>query len=112
MAVVTTTIHAEDFKDVVGDALVGRRTLPIVAPAFARYSFPFLMIGWSIFLSMIWKLSLTITVAYIALGTLVGWRFAAYDSVKADQRSFYLYSVSNLCVLQGVRVLTSRKMWV
>ena len=100
VGVVTTTIHAEDFKDVVGDSLIGRKTLPIIAPAFTRYSFPFLTVGWSILLCMLWRLSLIVTVAYVALGMLVGYRFAIYNSVKEDQKSFYLYCVSSHFLLK------------
>ena len=100
VGVVTTTIHAEDFKDVVGDSLIGRKTLPIIAPAFTRYSFPFLTVGWSILLCMLWRLSLIVAVAYVALGMLVGYRFAIYNSVKEDQKSFYLYCVSSHFLLK------------
>jgi 1,4-dihydroxy-2-naphthoate octaprenyltransferase len=40
LALITTTIHAQDFKDVEGDVKAGRTTLPmILQPSLARASF-------------------------------------------------------------------------
>ncbi|TRM69501.1 UbiA prenyltransferase family [Schizophyllum amplum] len=52
-----TTVHAQDFRDVVGDAAIGRNTLPMVLPpALARWSLAVLLLGWSAVLIQFWLL--------------------------------------------------------
>lgn len=90
-----TTIQAQDFKDTEGDRLVGRRTLPIVAPNVARPTLLLALSAWSIALSFAWRLNSLFTVLFNVLALAVGGRYVALDGVKADQRSFYLYNVSS-----------------
>lgn len=89
-----TTIQAQDFKDTEGDRLVGRRTLPIVAPTIARPTLLLALSLWSIGLSSLWELSTTVSIAFNMLALAVGGRFLTLNSIKADQHSFYLYNVS------------------
>lgn len=88
-----TTIQAQDFKDTEGDALVGRHTLPLVHPTLARPTLLFALAAWSAGLSMVWGLNVEMALAFNVLGAAVGGRFLAKTSMKADQRSFYLYNV-------------------
>lgn len=89
-----TTIQAQDFKDTEGDALVGRHTLPLVHPTLARPTLLLALAIWSAGLSLVWGLSTEVAIAFNVLGASVGGRFLAKTSMKADQRSFYLYNVS------------------
>lgn len=88
-----TTIQAQDFKDTEGDRLVGRKTLPIVAPTIARPTLMLALMLWSVGLSALWGLSTWSALAFNVLAFTVGMRFVSLDSIKADQRSFYLYNV-------------------
>ena len=91
--ILATTIQAQDFKDTEGDQLIGRKTLPIVAPHSSR---PILMISlllWAIGLSKIWELDPLASSTFILLALTVGVRFMLLKSIKSDQRSFYLYNV-------------------
>ncbi|KAI5120554.1 hypothetical protein M0805_000282 [Coniferiporia weirii] len=88
-----STIQAEDFKDIKGDRLIGRKTLPIVAPTIARPTLMLGLLAWSISLSTLWCLSTIGALAFIALALLVGIRFVVLDTIEADQRSYYLYNV-------------------
>ena len=89
-----TTIQAQDFKDTEGDKLIGRRTLPIVAPTFARPTLMLALMAWSIGLSVFWNTSVAVSVVFNALALLVGARYVALKSIPEDQVSFYLYNVS------------------
>ncbi|KAI5884952.1 uncharacterized protein SCHCODRAFT_02558791 [Schizophyllum commune H4-8] len=52
-----TTIHAQDFRDMAGDAAIGRKTLPMLLPrALARWSIGILLLSWSIILVAFWDL--------------------------------------------------------
>ncbi|KAI5120552.1 hypothetical protein M0805_000280 [Coniferiporia weirii] len=88
-----STIQAQDFKDIVGDRLVGRKTLPIVAPTISRPTLLLGLLAWSVGLSSIWCLSTVVALAFNTLALLVGIRFMVFDTIRADQRSFYLYNV-------------------
>lgn len=88
-----TTIQAQDFKDTVGDKLIGRKTLPIVYPDIARPTLMLALAIWSIGLSLLWQLSAQTALAFNILGMAVGGRFISKTNCKADQRSFYLYNV-------------------
>ena len=46
--VIFTTIHAQDFPDDEGDKLLGRKTLTLAYPEFARIAMPFMLIFWSL----------------------------------------------------------------
>ncbi|KAJ7223115.1 hypothetical protein GGX14DRAFT_694302 [Mycena pura] len=53
---ISTTIQAQDFPDVEGDAALGRVTFPIYAPEFSRIATLAVMVAWSIFLGLYWSL--------------------------------------------------------
>ncbi|KAL5476971.1 hypothetical protein ACEPAI_3157 [Sanghuangporus weigelae] len=88
-----TTIQAQDFKDTEGDRLVGRKTLPIIAPGVARPTLMLALLAWSVGLSALWHLSTRASLAYVVLALAVGARYVTLNSIKSDQRSFYLYNV-------------------
>ena len=90
-----TTIQAQDFKDTVGDKMIGRKTLPIVYPSIARPTLMLMLAAWSIGLSLLWKLSAQSALWFNLLGMAVGGRYISTTNMKADQRSFYLYNVRN-----------------
>ena len=76
-----------------GDLLVGRKTLPLIYPSLSRPMLTLVIIAWSFGLSYLWRLNGELATVFIALGTVVGFRFLVKTSCKADQRSFYLYNV-------------------
>ena len=91
--VFATTIQTQDFKDVEGDRLIGRQTLPIVWPEVARHTVLPLMLAWSICLSIMWDIGAEVAVPFIGLAVFVGLRFFVKRDIPADQLSFYLYNV-------------------
>ncbi|KAI0071185.1 hypothetical protein K474DRAFT_1669294 [Panus rudis PR-1116 ss-1] len=90
-AVLTTTIHAQDFKDVAGDVKIGRSTLPIIAPVLARYTVVIGLITWSAALGYIWEIGLP-AVAFGMLGLYTGYRYIFFREVVDDQVSYYWYN--------------------
>jgi 4-hydroxybenzoate polyprenyltransferase len=91
-----STYHVQDFKDVEGDRLIGRRTLPIVHPKQARKTIIVGLLIWSAVLVDIWELDVFSAAALISLGALVGVRFLIYKTIPDDQVSFVLY---NVCII-------------
>jgi len=88
-----TTIQSQDFKDVEGDSLIGRQTIPIVHPKLAAPTLALILQAWGIGLSMLWHANLATAIAFNALSMAVGICYMASKTVKAYQRSFYLYNV-------------------
>ena len=91
--IMASTYHVQDFKDVEGDRLIGRRTLPIVAPQHARKTVIGGLVAWSVALTLIWELDVLASAVLLLLGAVVGGRFLLCRSIRADQVSFYLYNV-------------------
>lgn len=88
-----STYHVQDFKDIEGDRLVGRRTLPIMFPTLSRQSVVVGLLAWSVALAVIWNLDVLAACVLLCLGATVGVRFLLYRTVPEDQVSFYLYNV-------------------
>lgn len=89
---ILTTIHAGDFPDVVGDKAIGRQTLPIAYPHFARITLAGLVAAWSLYSPLVSKTRLD----YLPIvGLLVAYRFAAFTGPKEDKTSVKAYNVSS-----------------
>ncbi|KAI0071728.1 hypothetical protein K474DRAFT_1733012 [Panus rudis PR-1116 ss-1] len=93
IAIHVTTLHAQDFKDVAGDQRIGRCTLPIMAPAFARYMMICGLTAWSITLGFVWGLRLWLHVLFVILGMFTGYRFVSMREIADDQVSYYWYNL-------------------
>lgn len=74
-AVLASTLHAQDFKDVSGDRLTGRCTLPIIFPFGARLSVALGIPLWSICLSRVWRLDPLSASAFVLYSAYTGVRF-------------------------------------
>ncbi|KAI0092001.1 UbiA prenyltransferase family-domain-containing protein [Irpex rosettiformis] len=92
--IIGTTIHAQDFRDVEGDKLKGRTTLPILLPRGSRWSVFLLVLGWSVVLAG-WAstVHLTLKIAYMALGVWVGSIFVLRERIEDDRWSYDAYNV-------------------
>ncbi|KAJ7057649.1 UbiA prenyltransferase family-domain-containing protein [Mycena amicta] len=88
-----STIYAQDFRDVIGDAQINRDTIPL---RFGASSRPVLLAGvvaWSIALSFIWHVDAFTATAFVALATFAGGRFVAKTTVEEDRRNYLWYNV-------------------
>lgn len=101
-----TTIQSQDFKDIEGDALIGRQTIPIVHPKLAAPTLALALQIWSVLLAYAWQANILTSIAVNTLSLGVGFSFLMSACVKEYQRSFYLYNVSRLTGLIEVRAGT------
>lgn len=96
-----TTIQAQDFRDVEGDAAAGRITFPIYAPEGSRIFTFAAIVCWSIFLTWFWEIGIMSSAAFIALGAYSGLRYYLWRTVEIDKRSYLIYSVRLSIVLMA-----------
>ncbi|KAK7757121.1 hypothetical protein SLS62_000668 [Diatrype stigma] len=93
-AVVATTVHSQDMYDQEGDALAGRRTVPLViGDRPARFSIAIAVACWSVVGPWYWMSGLA---GYFLLGTLgawVAWRTMRRTLVEEDKATFRIYNV-------------------
>ncbi|KAJ6489645.1 UbiA prenyltransferase family [Mycena vitilis] len=87
-----TTIQAQDFPDVEGDAALGRVTFPIYAPEGSRLFTLIVMIFWPIVLAHHWDIGRVSTSAFLALGAYVGWRYYHWRTRDADRKSYLIFN--------------------
>jgi 4-hydroxybenzoate polyprenyltransferase len=91
--IIFSTTHAQDFRDEVGDKLIGRRTIPIVWPKGSRVGIFVMLIAWSVGLSWAFGLASFFSVPFCMSAVLIGLRFLRKRTADADQRSYYYYNV-------------------
>lgn len=95
-SIILTTIQAQDFADVIGDANIGRVTFPIYAPSFSRVFTLVAMIAWSVFLSAHWCLGYWGRIFFCCLGAMIGLRYYLLRESEQDSRSYLYFNVSKL----------------
>ncbi|KZT18943.1 hypothetical protein NEOLEDRAFT_1152282 [Neolentinus lepideus HHB14362 ss-1] len=88
-----TTIHAQDFKDVAGDRIHHRKTLPIAMPKLSRISLMVAMFAWSFYLPRLWQVDFPVSCLFGVLGSSVGLQCYLCRSVKADKRMYIAYNI-------------------
>jgi hypothetical protein len=91
--IIFSTIHAQDFRDEVGDKLMGRRTIPIVWPEGSRVWILAMLTAWSVGLSWACDLAIPFSVPFCCLSLYVGLRFFQKRTADADRRSYLYYNV-------------------
>jgi len=91
--IIATTIQAQDFKDVLGDRIFNRSTMPIVWPRASRVTVLVAMAAWSLWLPRIWGISSGVADVFGATGLSVGLCCYLFRSVKADQFMYILYNL-------------------
>ena len=104
IAVFASTVHSQDFKDVGGDRLTGRRTVPIMFPVASRLVVAVGIPTWSYLLCCIWDIDWSCTLAFVAYGCFVGGRFLCLRTHEADKQSCKYYSVRARCLYCGCLV--------
>jgi len=92
-AIIATTTHTQDFRDVVGDKMIGRKTIPIILPIASRYTPIIALCAWSICLSRVWALNHIIQAVFSILALITGYRFFYLRTPSADRQSFFLYNI-------------------
>ncbi|KAG2123268.1 UbiA prenyltransferase family [Suillus clintonianus] len=91
--IILTTIHVQDFQDVNGDRMLGRRTLPIVAPEGSRIYILCVLPSISFVLASFWSLGPLCSAIFVSMGFGVGLRcFLVRDEI-GDQLNYWLYNI-------------------
>ncbi|KAI4172113.1 MAG: hypothetical protein LQ343_003761 [Gyalolechia ehrenbergii] len=98
-AIFATTGHAQDFRDRSADAMMGRKTIPLLlSQPLARWSLAVLIAAWTIGLIALWQPPVAAGIAFAALGLrCVGGYLWSYDE-KDDYVSYCWYGVSEVPV--------------
>ncbi|KAJ7810312.1 hypothetical protein B0H14DRAFT_2607471 [Mycena olivaceomarginata] len=92
-ALIFTTIQAQDFSDVEGDAASGRVTFPLYAPELSRVFTLFGMVIWSVGLGWYWGPGPMIRATFLVLGTSVGFRYYTWRTTESDKKSYLIFNV-------------------
>lgn len=99
--VILSTIHAQDFRDMEGDALKGRTTVPLLMGSeSARWSLAGCLAFWSVVCPYYLGLSTYSYILPIVLGAFTGLRFVHNTDNASDKKSFHLYCVWVSVMLQ------------
>ncbi|KAJ6571534.1 hypothetical protein B0H19DRAFT_936851 [Mycena capillaripes] len=91
--IICTTIHAQDFRDEIGDRSIGRHTIPTEMHETGRMSILIGIILWSLIIAMFFSSSNLASLLLVILGTLVGSRFYLLRTVESDRASYVVYNV-------------------
>ncbi|KAG1844924.1 hypothetical protein DFJ58DRAFT_801613 [Suillus subalutaceus] len=91
--VILLTIHAQDFADVDGDRMSGRRTLPIITPKGSRIYMLCVLPLFSFALASFWSLGPLSTVLFVFMGSWVGIRYFIFRDEICDQSTYRLYNI-------------------
>ena len=93
-SVVSTTVHAQDMYDTIGDAATGRRTVPLVfGDKQARMSSAGAVMFWSAVCPYYWGSGISGSAVPTILGTWVAWRTLSRTSPPEDRATFRIYNV-------------------
>lgn len=97
--IICTTIHAQDFRDSVGDRIKGRSTLPILFPRGSRWLLFASILGWSVVLAeRASGVHYATKVTYVIIGIFVGALFVLQGEGEQDQQSYDAYNVRDSTV--------------
>lgn len=92
--VVLTTIHVQDMKDQQGDAVCGRKTLPLVmGDSFARWTIAWAIMGWSLAAPTFWRLGLEGYVPTVVIGATITFRILRLRCLAADKTTWAFWCV-------------------
>jgi 4-hydroxybenzoate polyprenyltransferase len=91
---VLTTIHVQDMPDQEGDALRGRRTVPLViGDGRARWTIAVSMLVWCILCPAMWVKSAVLGPIIVGLSVLIGARTLLHRDMVSDKRTFIIWNV-------------------
>ncbi|KAE9363384.1 hypothetical protein N431DRAFT_356941 [Stipitochalara longipes BDJ] len=92
--IIFSTLQMQDMADMEGDALRGRKTLPLVwGQGVARWSIAIPVIFWSFLCPHYWEVGPTTYLLPVSVGMLLAVRVLYLRSVDADRRTWKLWCV-------------------
>ncbi|KAF9269796.1 hypothetical protein L218DRAFT_850593 [Marasmius fiardii PR-910] len=93
------TGHMQDFRDRSGDALMGRRTIPIIlTQRVARWSLLCIIATFTYGLIVLWSPPVAVTVVFTALFLITVVTLVATHSEEADRVNFHWYEVNLISI--------------
>jgi 4-hydroxybenzoate polyprenyltransferase len=91
-AMVFTALSMQDMPDIPGDALRGRKTLPLIhGEQVARWAVALPILFWSFMCPSFWKLEGVAYILSVALGCVLAGRVLVLRGVSADSKSWRLW---------------------
>jgi 4-hydroxybenzoate polyprenyltransferase len=92
--IIFSTIQMQDMADMKGDALRGRRTLPLVrGQEVARWSIAIPVIFWSFFCPRYWHVSIWVYTLPVSVGILLAVRVVCQRTFAADRITWKIWCV-------------------
>jgi 4-hydroxybenzoate polyprenyltransferase len=91
--IVFSTVHVQDFADVEGDMVMGRKTLPIVAPVGSRTLTVLTLLAYSWYVTEFWDIGPLARTLLVLYGAAIAWRYARFHACDQDKRTYLLYNV-------------------
>ncbi|KAJ7160989.1 UbiA prenyltransferase family-domain-containing protein [Mycena filopes] len=85
IALISSTIHIQDFRDVVGDKQQGRTTFPVVMPEFSRLASSIIILVWSVILPVYCNPNIPAAVLLVFCGLAISLRLM-YKRDEADDK--------------------------
>jgi 4-hydroxybenzoate polyprenyltransferase len=92
--VIFTTLHVQDFADVIGDKATGRVTFPILFPQASRVCAVSAILRASTTLPAYWGLPLIPKVTLAVLSLVIAFRLFVHRSQASDRLTYVIYNVS------------------
>ncbi|PVH95573.1 hypothetical protein DM02DRAFT_473467, partial [Periconia macrospinosa] len=92
--IILTTVHSQDMYDQQGDALRGRRTIPLVLGDLpARYTIAVWMFLWGIACPTFWHADLVVSAVSVSSALVVAIRTLRLRTVRSDKVTFMIWNV-------------------
>ena len=92
--IVFTTVHVQDLPDQKGDAIRGRRTIPLdIGDGLARWSVAIPVSLWSVAAPLFWRTGVMGFVLTVALAGIVGWRVLSKRSAIEDKVTLRIWNL-------------------
>ncbi|KAI1811708.1 UbiA prenyltransferase family [Poronia punctata] len=99
LSVILTTVHTQDMEDQEGDALRGRRSLPLqIGDGPCRWVTAVSMSFWGIFCPLLWGCGWLGYVCSISLAFAVASRSLVLRNVEADKTTFKIWNLWIVCI--------------
>ena len=90
--IIMTTLQVQDMSDQKGDAMRGRKTMPlVVGDDFARWTIGVSVLGWSLGVPTIWKADIKAYIAPTVIGGTLALRILIMRSVEADKGTWRIW---------------------
>ena len=93
-SVIFSTIHVQDLADTIGDAAIGRRTIPLVyGDGPARWSAAVLITAWSFLCPWYWGVTIVNYIMPVVVGGTIALQVLLKRDIRSDALSWKLWCI-------------------